>query len=127
MAINYQIPPWIRAPDIAAQYSEGVRIGQQAAQESQRLQMQQEENQRAHLMEQQRLQVDKAYKDQQLALDKQKVDQAAQLAQIKVQESARALDSQRKYTDFVNAGGSPMEALLKFGPTMDTGSLAGLS
>ncbi len=127
MAVNYQLPPWIKAPDLAGDYARGLQLGQQAAQESQRLQMQQEENQRSHLMEQQRLQVDKAYKDQQLALDKQKVDQAAQLAQIKVNESARALDSQKKYTDFVNAGGSPLEGLLKFGPTMDSGSLAGLS
>ncbi len=125
MAVSYQIPPWIKAPDLAGDYARGVQLGQAAAQESQRLQMQQEENQRAHLMEQQRLQVDKAYKDQQLTMQKQELDQATQLNQIKINEAARSLDARNKYQQFIQGGGDPSAGLLKFGPSMDSGILSG--
>ena len=124
MAVQYQIPPWIQAPDIAQEFSRGVQIGQQAAFEQQRLQMQQEENQRAHLMEQQRLEVEKSYRDQELAMRKQQLDQAAKLNALKVQDAARQLTAQKAYADFVTAGGDPTEGLLKFGPAMGE-SMAG--
>lgn len=114
----YQFPPWIKAPDIAAEYQAGLQIGQQAAFEQQRLQMQQEESQRQHLMDEQRLQVEKSFRDQQLSMQKQELDQATQLNAIKTQDAAQRLAAQKAYTDFVNAGGDPTEGLLKFGPAM---------
>ncbi len=125
MAVNYQIPPWIKAPDLVGDYQRGLVLGQQAAQESQRLQMQQEENQRQHLMDQQRLQVEKSFKDQQLSMQKQELDQATQLNALKTQEAAQAVDARNKYEQFVQAGGDPSEGLLRFGPRMDQRSLAG--
>lgn len=122
---EYPFPNWIRAPDIAQEFSRGVAIGQQAAFEQQRLQMQQEENQRAHLMEQQRLEVEKSYRDQELAMRKQQLDQAMKLNQLKINDAAQSLDARNKYQQFIQSGGDAAAGLLKFGPAMDSGTLSG--
>lgn len=123
--MNYTMPNWIRPPDIASEYAKGVAIGQQAAQESQRLAMQQEENQRQHLMEQQRLQVEKSFKDQQLSMQKQELDQATQLNALKVRETAGYLDARAKYNQCIQSGGNAADCLFKYGPGMDAGTLSG--
>ncbi len=115
---SYVIPPWLHPQDIVGQYSQGVHLGAQLAQEQQRLAAQQAQSEREHTLQQQRLEVAKAYQDQEIELRKQEIGQAQQKLQQATQAAARQYAAIQGYQQELAAGTDPLQAILKYGPLM---------
>lgn len=122
---SYVIPPWLHPQDIVGQYSQGVHLGAQLAQEQQRLAAQQAQSEREHTLQQQRLEVAKAYQDQEIELRKQEIGQAQQKLQQATQQAARKFQIGQMAAARIAAGETPAKVWGELGPEM-TGSLGGL-
>jgi hypothetical protein len=108
------IPPWLKSPDVAADYSRGLAIGAQVAesnarlsQEAQRTAMEAQTRaqtlKQEQLQQQTRLQTEAAYKQTQIALQKQRLDEAAKLNDAKVKSAAMKVAAQHALWGDLNA------------------------
>lgn len=118
------IPPWLKAPDLAADYTRGLQIGTQVAEAQARIsaentrtamesQARQQTLQQEHLTQQTRLATETAYKKTQLQLESQRLSEVAKVNAQKTQDAAMALaDRQGLYSD-LQGGMDPVQAHLR--------------
>lgn len=119
-------PPWLKAPDLAADWLHGVALGQQAAEARQRLQAEQtrtameaqarsESLQRQTLEEQQRIEVSKAYRDAEIGLQQQRLQQIQQQNAQKTWAAAVKLHQQTTFNKVYQDTGDVQKALFASG------------
>lgn len=118
------IPPWLKAPDLAEDYTRGLQIGTQAAEARARIsaentrttmeaQARQQTLQQSHLLEQARLATETAYKKTQLQLESERLAEVERVNAFKTREAALTLaDRQGLYTD-LQSGMDPVQAHLR--------------
>ena len=120
------IAPWLKAPDLAADWLHGVALGQQAAQASQRLQVEQsraameaqarsETLQQRTLEEQQRIAVSKAYQQSEIGLQQQRLQEIQQVNTEKTRAAAMKLHQQTTFNKVYQDTGDVQKALFASG------------
>jgi len=124
------IPEWLKGPDVAQEYTKGLQVGAQVAEESQRLQA---ENTRTQMeaqaraaslkqeqtMQKQRLETETAYKQAQIGLRKQQLDEVGKVNAAKTKAAAMKLQDQHGFASDV-AGGMPIDQALFRHPSLAT-------
>lgn len=129
----FEIPPWIRPADTATEYSRGLALGAQIAQQNQRLAAQQEQAameaairtqqiQREAELERTRVAVQEAYNQQRLDLERQQLDSYAAANNAKVMDAARQFAAQEEYRQRVAAGEDPATVGLELFPLLGLGA-----
>lgn len=119
-----EIPSWLHAPDVAADYAKGLALGSQVAEASQRLQAENTRTQmeaqaraqslkREQTMQQQELATKKAYQDAQVGLKKQQLDQIGAMNAAKMKAAAGHIAALHKYGSLVGGGMSHQDALFQ--------------
>jgi len=124
------MPPWLtRTPDLGANFTRGLQIGANIAQERNRLAQQAEqaamsaairaqEIEQDSIRKQQELLMEKAYKDAMVGLRKRELDTSEATFQMKAQQAARRFASQQTFQRRVQAGEDPAQVLLEMGPAL---------
>lgn len=120
------IAPWLKAPNLAEDWLQGVALGQRATEAQQRLQ---EERNRVALEsqihaqtlqqraveDQQRLAVTKAYHEQEIGLAQQRLQEVQQQNAAKVQDAAMKLQRQTQFNKIYRDTGDVQQALFASG------------
>lgn len=121
---NIVMPPWLKAPDLAEDFTRGLQIGTQAAEARARIaaentrtsmeaQARQQTLQQEHQMQQARLATETAYKKTQLQLESDRLAEVERVNALKTREAALTLaDRQGLYAD-LQGGMDPVQAHLR--------------
>ena len=114
-----EVPPWLQAPDVGADYARGLQIGAQVSEARQRLDAQQSEasmraqtesnqQQQEHALQQQRIATTDAYQQQQIQLRKQQLDQVKAMNDQKTASAARQFVAKQQWqTGFAKIDSDP--------------------
>lgn len=126
----YPIPPWLTPKsNPAEEYSRGLALGANIAQERNRLQAQseqaamaaqvrQQEIERQALKDQQEIAITQAYQSTQSALKTRQLDQVQQALAMKTKQAASRFIAQQLFTQRVRGGEDPAKVLLEMGPQL---------
>jgi len=116
------IPDWLKAPDVAQEYSRGLSIGAGVAESQARLRAEPDRNameiaarkenlDRQMQMENARLETQKAYHDEQLGLRAQQLDEVASVNAQRTSQAAQKLAAQKKFSSLLQGGATVQDAL----------------
>ena len=97
--MQYELPPWLKPADTAAEYSRGLAIGAQIQQHNNALDQEHQQNlmnlelknrslQQDTLLAQQKIELEKSMHQEQMALKKQQLQQVAAQVDIKTKAAA---------------------------------------
>lgn len=141
MAVNYQLPNWLKSADVTGAYSKGfglgmqggqaqaqiamerARLAQHANQQAVEITLRQQQHERESMVEQQKLEVSKAYHQQQTALKEQELEQKQQLIQERIKEAAQRQMVMERFKNAVSNGGDPVREALGLAGLSGTGTL----